>query len=225
MTQSSNPLWTIDELGAAVALTLSADYEGAPNNRVRDVPDRRTIRYYTTIGLLDRPEEMRGRTALYGRRHLAQLVAIKRLQARGLSLAEIQQRLLGIADEALHRLAKLPNLDGLASVEPLAQEPGDRRAKAFWSASPAAPAPETAEEVSGDATIVYDATRSERIRQGPATLPLQGVPLDHEVILLLSPSRTIDEDDLPAIRAAAAPLLKLLQARRLLRPRQERGTS
>ncbi len=225
MTRLTNPLWTINELGAAVAVTLSADYEGAPNNRVRDVPDRRTIRYYTTIGLLDRPAEMRGRTALYGRRHLAQLVAIKRLQARGLSLAEIQQRLLGITDAALHRLAKLPNLDGLASVEPLAPQPEDRRANAFWSTSPAAPAPETAEGVSDDATIVYDATMSQGIGEGPATLPLQGVPLDHELILLLSPSRTIDEDDLPAIRAAAAPLLKLLQARRLLRPRQERGTS
>jgi hypothetical protein len=218
----SHPLWTIDELGAAVALSLSADYEGAPNNRVRDVPDRRTIRYYTTIGLLDRPAEMRGRTALYGRRHLAQLVATKRLQARGLSLAEIQQRLLGITDTALISLAKLPNLDALASVEPLAKEPGDGRANAFWSASPGAPAPEN---VSNDATPVYDATRSEGIGEGPATLPLQGVPLDHEVILLLPPSRTIDEDDLPAIQAAAAPLLKLLQARRLLRPRQERGTS
>jgi len=221
MTRSSHPLWTIEELGAAVAVTLSADYEGAPNNRVRDVPDRRTIRYYTTIGLLDRPAEMRGRTALYGRRHLAQLVAIKRLQARGLSLAEVQQRLVGITDAALHLLAKLPNLDGLASVEPFAEAPEDGRANAFWSASPAAPAPEN---VSNDATPVHDATRSEGIGEGSATLPLQGVPLDHEVILLLSPSRTIDEDDLPAIRAAAAPLLKLLQARRLLRPRQERGT-
>src|SRR5229473_6664662 len=107
MTQSSNPLWTIDELGAAVALTLSADYEGPPNNRVRDVPDRRTIRYYTTLGLLDRPAELRGRTALYGRRHLAQLVAIKRLQARGLSLSVIQQQMLGLGDAALHRLARL----------------------------------------------------------------------------------------------------------------------
>lgn len=224
MTKSSQPLWNIDELGAVVALTLAEDYAGPPNKRVRDVPDRRTIRYYTTIGLLDRPEEMRGRTALYGRRHLAQIVSIKRLQAQGLSLAEIQHRLLGITDAALHRLAKLPNLEDLASVESSAHEPADRRGNAFWSATPAAPAPETTQAIPDDATIMYDATPSESVVELPATRPLQGVPLGDEVILLLSPSRTIDEADLPAIRAAAAPLLKLLQARRLLRPRQERGT-
>src|SRR5271169_2293840 len=108
MSQSLNTLWTIDELGTSAALALSVNYEGAPNGRVREVPDRRTIRYYTTLGMLDRPLEMRGRTALYGRRHLWQLVAIKRLQARGLALAEIQQRLLSLPDAALRQLAALP---------------------------------------------------------------------------------------------------------------------
>src|SRR3954451_4755743 len=102
------PPWTIDELGAAVPAALAEGYDGQPSGRVRDVPDRRTIRYYTTLGLIDRPAEMRGRTALYGRRHLLQLVAIKRLQGRGLSLAELQQRLVGQSDETLERLARLP---------------------------------------------------------------------------------------------------------------------
>src|SRR4051812_37733187 len=101
------PSWTIDELGAEVARALSVDYDGSPSGRVRDVPDRRTIRYYTTLGLLDRPR-MHGRTALYTRRHLIQLVAIKRLQANGLSLAEVQQRLLGLDDQALADLARVP---------------------------------------------------------------------------------------------------------------------
>jgi hypothetical protein len=225
MTRLSQPLWTIDELGAAAALTLAEDYDGPPNNRVREVPDQRTIRYYTTIGLLDRPAEMRGRTALYGRRHLAQLVAIKRLQTRGLSLAEIQQRLLGITDSALQRLAKLPNLEGLAAVEPVAKEPAGRRGNAFWSATPAVSAPETADAIPDDATTGYDVKPSERSASPRAASPMQGVALGDEVILLLSPSRTIDEDDVPAIRAAAAPLLKLLKVRRLLRPRQEGETS
>src|SRR5881392_2255064 len=99
-------LWTIDELGTRAALALSVDYAGPPNGRVREVPDRRTIRYYTTLGLLDRPAEMRGRTALYGRRHLLQLVAIKRLQARGLSLAEVQVELAAASDERLERIAR-----------------------------------------------------------------------------------------------------------------------
>ena len=96
--------WTIDELGAQVALALAADQIAMPNDRIREVPDLRTIRYYTTLGLIDRPLEMRGRTALYGRRHLLQIVAIKRLQARGLSLSEIQERLVGQSDAVLRRL-------------------------------------------------------------------------------------------------------------------------
>src|SRR3954454_6298528 len=106
--KNAEALWTIDELTEAVAAALAEGYGGPPNGRVRGVPERRTIRYYTTLGLIDRPAEMRGRTALYGRRHLLQLVAIKKLQARGLSLAEIQQRLLGLPDEALRELARVP---------------------------------------------------------------------------------------------------------------------
>src|SRR5215471_1357192 len=94
-------LWTIAELGALAERALAVDYPGQSNGQVRAVPDRRTIRYYTTLGLIDRPAQMRGRTALYGRRHLLQLVAIKRLQANGLSLQEVQQQLLGLSDTEL----------------------------------------------------------------------------------------------------------------------------
>src|SRR4051812_2534903 len=108
MTRATEPLWTIAELTAQVALELSIASPGALNGRVREVPDLRTIRYYTTLGLIDRPAEMRGRTALYGRRHLLQLVAIKRLQARGLSLAELQEKLLGRTDRELAAIARVP---------------------------------------------------------------------------------------------------------------------
>src|SRR5262245_30045664 len=101
----SEMLLTIEELFAQVDLALSKNYPGAPNERVRDVPDRRTVRYYTTLGLIDRPARMRGRTALYGRRHLLQLVAIKRLQAMGSSLHEVQQRLLALSDPELEEIA------------------------------------------------------------------------------------------------------------------------
>src|SRR6516225_12350135 len=97
-------LWTLDELSTAVSRALTVDYAGSVNGRVSDVPDRRTIRYYTTLGLIDRPAAHRGRTALYGLRHLMQLVAIKRLQARGLSLAEVQARVVGLSNPGLRRL-------------------------------------------------------------------------------------------------------------------------
>jgi DNA-binding transcriptional MerR regulator len=125
--------WTLDELTAAVERALAVGYDGQLNGQVRDVPDRRTIRYYTTLGLIDRPAEMRGRTALYGRRHLLQLVSIKRLQADGLSLTEVQQRLLGCNNGELAQIARLT-----VEPEPPMQRPSEgRHAERFWRNSPA----------------------------------------------------------------------------------------
>jgi DNA-binding transcriptional MerR regulator len=107
------PRWTLDELAERVDAALAVGYHGQPSGRVRDVPDRRAIRWYTTIGLIDRPVAHRGRTALYGPRHLLQLVAVKRLQARGLPLVAIQQELAGATDTDLERLARLPVTTGV----------------------------------------------------------------------------------------------------------------
>src|SRR5213593_4283486 len=75
----------------------------ARDARVSDAPDARTVRYYTTLGLLDRPR-IEGRQARYAERHLLQLLAIKALQAFDLPLAEIQQRLYGRSDAELKAL-------------------------------------------------------------------------------------------------------------------------
>jgi DNA-binding transcriptional MerR regulator len=212
MTKAIEPIWTLDELGAQVALVLAVDYAGAPNGRVRDVPDRRTIRYYTTLGLLDRPAEMRGRTAWYGRRHLLQLVSIKRMQARGLSLAEIQQRLVGLTDGELSRLAELPaGWKPEKAKLPLPARAG-RAATAFWRAAPAP----VAEAVPADAAVVLPAASTPE----EVSRSYQGISLSAEVTLLFPALRPIHADDLEALRIAAAPLLKLLEARRLLSPRQ-----
>src|SRR6516225_5681107 len=150
---AAEPPWTLDELCAQVALALAVNYTGTNNGRVRDVPDRRTVRYYTTLGLIDRPAAMRGRVALYGRRHLLQLAAIKRLQSRGLSLTEVQSRLLGLTSGALEELAELPSdfAPGppAPSVDPLMPgdsaaaeaEESEARREEFWRAVPAAPPP------------------------------------------------------------------------------------
>src|SRR3954452_19821500 len=99
----------MDELVERVARALAAEYSGAPNGRVRDLPDRRAVRWYTTTGLVDRPLGMRGRTALYGPRHLLQLVALKRRQAEGRTLAEIQAELTGASDPMLREIARVPD--------------------------------------------------------------------------------------------------------------------
>src|SRR5262245_16523544 len=91
--------WTLSELTRRVADALARD-DAPANGQVRAVPDERSVRYYTTLGLLDRPQ-LKGRTAIYGPRHLAQLVAIKRLQTEGRTLADIQQLLPTLDDPAL----------------------------------------------------------------------------------------------------------------------------
>jgi DNA-binding transcriptional MerR regulator len=111
------PRWTLDELAERVDMALAVDYHGQPSGRVRAVPDRRAIRWYTTIGLIDRPVAHRGRTALYGPRHLLQLVAVKRLQAKGLPLVAIQRELAGATDSQLAGVARLP-LDARPTVLP-----------------------------------------------------------------------------------------------------------
>jgi len=70
------------------------------DQRVSAAPDKRTIRYYTTLGLLDRPE-IEGRQAKYVDRHVMQLVAIKALQSVALPLSEIQSMLYGLTDDEL----------------------------------------------------------------------------------------------------------------------------
>jgi DNA-binding transcriptional MerR regulator len=98
------PLWTLPELVAEVATRIAA-LPAPRNGQVRAIPDDRTVRYYATIGLLDRPSAMRGRTALYGRKHAAQVVAIKRLQAMGRSLSEIQTLWPTLDDPTLARMS------------------------------------------------------------------------------------------------------------------------
>lgn len=123
---NENGPWTIGELSDLVLRVLhssgllEADYAGQPNGRVSSIPQERTIRWYASLGLLDKPLTMRGRTALYGRRHLCQLVAIKRLQAQGRSVAQVQEDLLGATDATLEGIAHLPKelLDASWEYEP-----------------------------------------------------------------------------------------------------------
>lgn len=97
--------YSIDELSSQVARLLQE--RGLKNsqqdNRVSAAPDRRTIRYYTSLGLLDRPT-IKGRQARYGERHVLQILAIKALQSVSLPLSEIQSLLYGSTKEELENV-------------------------------------------------------------------------------------------------------------------------
>jgi DNA-binding transcriptional MerR regulator len=204
-----SPLWTIEELSNRVAEALALDYGGIEDNRVRDVPDQRTIRYYTTLGLLGRPT-MRGRTALYGVRHVLQLAAIKRLQAARWPLAKIQQTLLGLPDQQLAKIARI-GVEAVPQPAPANASPG-----AFWKEAPAAPVHETSSSAEPE-------PETDDVRAQAARL-LQGIELAEAVTLLVKTTRPLADDDLQAIRAVAVPLIQILHQRRLL-ARAEKGTS
>jgi hypothetical protein len=88
---------------------------------------------------VDPPLSRRGRVARYGRRHLLQLVAVKRRQAEGRSLAEIQAELAGATDETLAAVARVPDTKPAPDVFPAAPA-------RFWTRSAAQRDPAAAEE-------------------------------------------------------------------------------
>lgn len=135
---------SLEELAQAVTKILVEQGLIQSDHRVSAVPDARTIRYYTTLGLLDRPLVV-GRQARYGRRHVLQLLAVKSLQALAIPLAEIQSRLYGRSDQELNALLtaiatqqqqrRLPAIP-IISWREITIEPGLKiLAQADWSSS------------------------------------------------------------------------------------------
>ncbi|MBU6452324.1 MAG: MerR family transcriptional regulator [Cyanobacteria bacterium REEB67] len=98
----------IDELSEEIGRLLKVNnlVSQQQDNRVSPVPDMRTIRYYSGLGLVDRPAIM-GRVAKYSGRHILQLLAIKVLQGASLPLAEIQSKLYGLSDNELENLISM----------------------------------------------------------------------------------------------------------------------
>ena len=93
---------TLGELAETATAMLGDESGGA--GRLRTT--QRTLRYYAAQRLLDPPLELRGpRSAYYGRRHLLQVVAVKKLQAAGRSLDEIRGLLAAASNERLQELA------------------------------------------------------------------------------------------------------------------------
>ncbi len=105
MVVQGHDAFTLEELLTEVGkLVTSLGLLGVQrDNRVSDLPDVRTVRYYTSLGLLDRPQIV-GRQGIYGRRHILQLLAIKALQTLQLPLQEIQNKLFGLSDAELEGL-------------------------------------------------------------------------------------------------------------------------
>ena len=86
--------------------------------------------------------------------------------------------------------------------------PAASRRASFWRTPPAEPAQE---EIAVDAALETGAGE------------VQGLSLDDEVTLVWGRERDLEPGDILAIRSAAAPLLDLLRAKGLVRPRERRA--
>ena len=195
-------------VGAGLEAGAGAGSEPAPagpartNGRVRDVPNERLVRWYVTVGLVDPPLSRRGRVAQYGRRHLLQLVAVKRRQAEGRSLAEIQAELAGATDEALAVVARVPA--DRSGPEALGSAPAR-----FWARS-AGRRDSDAAGPDGPAGL-----GDGRVGRSGSGL-VHGIRLAPGVVLLLEDGgREPGPDDVTEIANAARPLLEELTSRRL----------
>jgi DNA-binding transcriptional MerR regulator len=112
----------------------------------------RTVRLYATEGLIDRPGK-EGRHAVYGQRHLLQLLLIRSLARRGLSLTAIAPLAACSDGELLEQLRQLE--------EPSSPPP---------TGAPAGPASAEQQEA-----LAY--LQSMQRERSPSLLPLLGAPL------------------------------------------------
>jgi len=217
--RETTSLWTIDELGREVARALAEDYREPANRQIRAIPDRRTIRYYTTLGLLDGPARMRGRTALYGRRHLLQVVAIKRLQARGMALASIQEELAGLPDAGLSSLARIPAAPTVERQGPRADEREDaaprRQRQKFWGEVPTESPRQTTDNSAAQAPVA-PATAPGAREPASRIARLTALSLAPGATLVLDAARLVSEEDLLAVETAATRLVDQLKTLGLL---------
>lgn len=207
--------WTITELAERAAEALAADGSVRLNGRVRDLPNERLIRWYTTIGLVDPPLGRRGRTALYGHRHLLQLLAVKRRQSAGRTIAQIQAELAGATDATLERIATPPPGEAEAAVaEP--QTGGETPSAVLGRATRDAGAPESREHFWAGRTDVSYSPPAEIVGLHDSRPALvQGVRLTPDLTVLLDVP-ALSGDDLAAIESAARPLIEELRRRGLI---------
>lgn len=129
------------------------------DQRIQAVPDARTLRFYQSTGLLDRPLRYDGRVAKYGRRHLLQVLAVRALQSRGLSLAQVQSVLSAATDEELEQTVESANLlvplHPISDAKPLRVEPAAVNAVPVV-AVPAVPGPFVAVELVPGLIVTID---------------------------------------------------------------------
>ena len=105
--------------------------------QLREPISQRTVRLYATKGLIDQPGRQ-GRSAVYGHRHLLQLLLLRTLARRGLSLSAIAPLVAASDEDLILQMRRLDDgitpdqndasrneaLDYLEQLRPSKQETG-----------------------------------------------------------------------------------------------------
>jgi DNA-binding transcriptional MerR regulator len=94
--------WNARGLAAHVTALVDAAGMRPTNASARAAPSARSVRFYVSHGLLDRPEGA-GTAATYGYRHFLQLLAIKIRQREGQTLEAIKHEMKDVTGDALER--------------------------------------------------------------------------------------------------------------------------
>lgn len=109
--KDSQTLLTLPEFVAELAQQFKAlGLESLPDRRASGKAEARTIRYYTSLGLLE-PPVIQARRAHYHQGHQEQVLLIKLLQARGYGLQQIQREYYGLSAQERHALLESLKLD------------------------------------------------------------------------------------------------------------------
>ena len=117
----------------------------------------RTVRLYATEGLIDRPGKD-GRRAVYGQRHLLQLLLIRSLARRGLSLSAIAPHVASSDQELEQQLQQLDDTS-------------------LGAASPSTPTPTTNDALTYLQNLQFRSGTDVKSDPSPSLLPLLGSPL------------------------------------------------
>lgn len=135
---------------------LDAAHVAVDDGRATERLDVRTVRFYQTLGVLPKPE-YEGRRALYSLTHLVRLVAAKRLQAEGHSLAQIQAALPARTDAQLVRaLTAMRTSAASSAAAPAGPSARSRTIPPAQPPAPAAPATLHAFTLAPGITLMID---------------------------------------------------------------------
>lgn len=147
---------TLDELASQANAMLDEYGVEVADRRAAASIDGRTVRFYQTLGVLPKPE-YEGRRALYSLTHLVRLVAAKRLQAEGHSLAQIQAALPARTDTQLVRaLTAMRTSAASSTAAPAGPSARSRTIPPAQPPAPAAPATLHAFTLAPGITLMID---------------------------------------------------------------------